>query len=82
MARNSEPKPFGEYTKKDWQNSIRYLAFFGIFMAFLGVYIKNWDVIWLGIIFVFIAIVAGFVLHFFFGIKIIDLRRDFKHKKF
>ena len=40
------------------------------------------DVIWLGVVIAVIAIVAGFILHFFFGIKIINMRRDFKHKKF
>ena len=51
-------------------------------MAGLGIYQKNNDVIWLGVILSVIAIVAGFALHFFFGIKIIGMRRDFKHKKF
>ncbi|VVB94054.1 Uncharacterised protein [uncultured archaeon] len=82
MVRRSEPKSFGEYTKKDWQKFIWYVAFFGIFMSGLGLYAKSWDTIWLGIIFVIISVAAGFVLHFFFGIKIIDLRRDFKNKKF
>lgn len=51
-------------------------------MAGLGIYQKNKDVIWLGVVIAVIAIIAGFVLHFFFGIKIISIRRDFKHKKF
>jgi len=81
MAR--EPKPIGEYTNKDWKNLVIYVAFFGIFVALLGgVYLKDLDVVWIGIAFFLIAVVAGFMLHFFFGIKIIDLRRDFKNKKF
>ena len=51
-------------------------------MAGLGVYQRSKQTIYLGLIFVLIAIFAGFVLHFFFGIKIINLRRDFKHEKF
>jgi len=77
-----QPKPIGQFTKKDWQKFIPALGFFGIFMASLGVYSKNWDTVWLGFIFLVAAVVSGFVLHFFFGIKVIDLRRDFKNKKF
>ncbi|MBK5191260.1 MAG: hypothetical protein JJE19_07180 [Methanosarcinales archaeon] len=51
-------------------------------MIGLGIYSKSIEAIGFGVILVLIAIVAGFILHFFFGIKIIDLRRDFKHKKF
>lgn len=82
MAKRSEPKPITQFTKRDWQKFIPYLAFFGIFMAGLGVYQRNLDIVWLGIIFLLIAVIAGFVLHFFFGVKVIDLRRDFKNKKF
>lgn len=82
MARRSGPKPIGQFTKRDWQKFIPALGFFGIFMAGLGIYSKSWDTVWLGIIFVIIAVAAGFVLHFFFGVKVIDLRRDFQNKKF
>lgn len=82
MVRRSEQKPIGQFTKRDWQKFIPGLAFFGIFMAGLGIYSKSWDTVWLGIIFVIIAVAAGFVLHFFFGVKVIGLRRDFKNKKF
>jgi hypothetical protein len=79
MAR---PKHPSEFTKRDWQKFIPYLAFFGVFMSGLGVYSKDPKVIWFGVVFVAIALVSGFILHFFFGVKIIDMRRDFKHKKF
>ena len=82
MARRSQPKSFSEFTKRDWQRFIPYLAFLGVFMIGLGVYSESIEAIGFGVILVLIAIVAGFILHFFFGIKIIDLRRDFKHKKF
>jgi len=68
--------------KKDWPHFIPFLAFFGILMVGLGIYQKQKNTIWLGVIFVIVSVLAGFVLHFFFGIKIINMRRDFKHEKF
>jgi len=81
-TKSSQPKPINEYTNKDWKNLIIYVTFIGIFMAIYGVSQKNWDLVWIGTPFVFIGIAGGFVLHFFYGIKIIDLRRDFKNKKY
>jgi len=77
-----ETKPLSKLTNKEWRGLIIALTFFGIFMLFFGIYNLDWDTIKLGLIFTFIGIIAGFVLHYFFGIKIIDLRRDFKHKKY
>ena len=49
-------------------------------MSGLGIYSKSWDIVWLGLIFVGVSVIAGFVLHFFFGIKIIDLTDEEKQK--
>jgi hypothetical protein len=76
---NKSPSKFA---KKDWQKFIPYLAFFGVFIVGIGLYLKRLEYVWLGLIFLVIAIIAGFILHFLFGIKIIDMRRDFKNKKF
>jgi 1,4-dihydroxy-2-naphthoate octaprenyltransferase len=83
MPKHSQQyKPLGEFTKRDWQKFIPGFVFFGVFIFGLGIYSKTKEAIWLGLILVGIGIIAGFILHFFFGIKIINLRRDFKNKKY
>jgi len=82
MTKSQRTKSISEFTKKDWTRFVPALAFFGIFMSGMGVYARNKEAIIFGVILVVVSILAGFVLHFFFGMKIIDLRRDFKHRKF
>jgi len=78
----NQEKPMSKWTNKEWKGFIIALTFFGIFILFLGIYEGNFELVKLGLIFSAIGIVAGFVLHYFFGIKIIQLRRDIKHQKY
>ena len=75
-----QTKPLSKYTNKEWRGLIIAITFFWIFLIGLGVYESKIDIIKMGAIFIFIGILAGFVLHFFFGIKVIQLRKDFKHE--
>ena len=73
-------KPLSKYTNKEWRGLSILLTFFGIFVFFIGLNDKNLSTIRLGLLFIGIGLAMGFVLHFFFGIKIIQIRKDFKYK--
>lgn len=73
-------KPLSKLTNKEWRGVSIGFTFIGIFIFFMGLYQKDWNVMKIGLVFISIGIISGFILHFFFGIKIIQLRRDFKHK--
>ena len=73
-------KPLSKFTDKEWRGTIIAMSFIGVFLLGLGIYDVNWDLIKLGALLTIIGILGGFVLHYFFGIKIISIRKDFKHK--
>lgn len=77
-----EDKPLSKYTNKEWRGFIIALTFLGVFMFGLGIYQGDWSITRLGLIFTGIGVLGGLVLHFFFGIKIIQLRNDIKHPKY
>ena len=77
-----EQKPLSKFTDREWRGTIITLTFIGIFIFFLGVYEGNLSYMKLGGIMAGIGIVGGFVLHYFFGIRIIQLRNDMKHPKY
>jgi hypothetical protein len=75
-------KGLADLNKKDWPKFIRGMTFFGVFIAGIGLYATDWRAFWFGLVLTGTGVSGGFVLHYFFGIKIIDLRRDFKNKKY
>jgi len=81
MPSRNQQKPMSEWTNKEWRGFIIALTFIGIFMFFIGLKDGNWNITSFGLIMVAVGVAGGFLLHFFFGIKIIDMRSDFKHKK-
>lgn len=82
MPKYEEPKPLSKLTNKEWRGFVVALTFFGLFMVGLGIYNWDFETVKLGLAFTIIGIIAGIVLHYVFGIKIINLRRDFKHEKY
>ncbi len=83
MTRNNiQGKPLSKLTNKEWRGMLIAWTFIGVVMFFLGISDGNWGNIKFGLIFIAIGIVAGFILHYFFGIKIIQLRNDMKHQKY
>lgn len=82
MDEQYQQKPVAQYTNKEWRGAIIGLTFFGIFTFFIGLYQKSWETMKLGLIMAVIGIAGGFVLHYFFGIKIIQLRNNINHSKY
>lgn len=79
---NYQEKPLSKLTNKEWRGVIIAFTFLGIFIFFMGVYQGDFGIMKLGIILTLIGIIGGLILHFFFGIKIIQLRRDIKHPQY
>jgi len=75
-------KPLSELTNKEWRGTIIAITFIGIFIALFGLKDMNWSLIKIGLILAAIGIIGGLILHYFFGIKIIQLRNDIKHPKY
>lgn len=75
-------KPLSKLTNKEWRGTIISFTFFGIFVFFIGIYSKDFSLMKLGGIFILIGIIGGLILHYFFGIRIIQLRNDMKHYKY
>ena len=73
-------KPLSQLTNKEWRGSVIALTFIGVFIFFFGLYNKDWNMMKIGLILVTIGIFGGLILHFFFGIKIIQLRNDLRYK--
>lgn len=70
-----QQKALSELTDKEWRGTIITLAFLGVFILFFG-QIK------IGLSMVGISVIGGSILHYVFGIKIIQVRNDLKHPKY
>lgn len=79
---NYQEKPLSKLTNKEWRGVVIAFTFLGVFIFFMGLYQGDFGIMKLGIILTAIGIIGGLILHFFFGVKIIQLRRDIKHPKY
>lgn len=81
MSSDYKSKPLAKLTNKEWRGIVIALTFIGVFVFFVALKDGDWGIMKTGLMLTAIGVGCGFVLHYVFGIKIIQLREDFKHSK-
>jgi len=77
----AEGKPLNKWTNREWRGACIAFVAIGVLILIFGIREGNSGMIKTGATFIGIGVVLGALLHFVFGIKIIQIRKDFKYEK-